>query len=163
MENGTYKGIIVNSASDINGKIKKTMLCTGNALVTECYICMVRMICQFMNHGEYKGEAYIYSHNEVLRLIWNIAEELLLEKETRFIKNRLHFVEVHDIFDPYEKHHSTVKDACEPAEKLNVRNLLHYHTEACNLSERKNLYQTEGARYFEGNLYIPDDLETLEL
>ena len=25
-------------------------------------IWMVRMICQFMNHGEYKGEAYIYSH-----------------------------------------------------------------------------------------------------
>lgn len=29
-----------------------------------------------------------------------------------------------DIFDPYEKHHSTVKDACELAEKLNVENLI---------------------------------------
>ena len=29
-----------------------------------------------------------------------------------------------DVFDPYEKHHSTVKDACELAEKLNVKNLL---------------------------------------
>ena len=32
-------------------------------------IWMVRMICQFMNHGEYKGEAFIYSHKEVLDLI----------------------------------------------------------------------------------------------
>lgn len=25
-------------------------------------IWFVRMICQFMNHGDYKGDAYIYSH-----------------------------------------------------------------------------------------------------
>ena len=30
-----------------------------------------------------------------------------------------------DIFDPYEKHHSTVKDACELAERLGVKNLLY--------------------------------------
>ena len=34
-----------------------------------------------------------------------------------------------EIFHPYEKHHSTVKDACELAEKLHVKNLLLYHTE----------------------------------
>ena len=34
-----------------------------------------------------------------------------------------------DIFKPYEKHHSTVKDACELAERLGVKNLLLYHTE----------------------------------
>ena len=32
-------------------------------------------------------------------------------------------------FKPYEKHHSTVKDACELAERLGVKNLLLYHTE----------------------------------
>ena len=66
-----------------------------------------------------------------------------------------------DIFDPYEKHHSTVKDACELAEKLQVRNLLLYHTEDRNLKERKRLYHEEGARYYHGNLFIPDDLETV--
>ena len=59
-------------------------------------IWMVRMICQFMNHGEYKGEAYIYSHKEVLDLIRDMAGKLLLQKETRFIDDRLHLVEVHD-------------------------------------------------------------------
>ena len=186
-------------------------------------IWMVRMICQFMNHGEYKGEAYIYSHKEVLDLIREMAEKLLLQKETRFIGDRLHLVEIHDgetkniigqditffdihstkakqygfcmkmkggkkltccgdepydpceekyaqnsewllheafclysqrdIFDPYEKHHSTVKDACELAEKLEDR----------NLSERKMLYYEEGSQHFKGNLFIPDDLESLEL
>ena len=68
-----------------------------------------------------------------------------------------------DIFDPYEKHHSTVKDACQLAEKLNVRNLLLYHTEDRNLNQRKRLYAEEGAQYYHGRLLIPDDLESYEL
>ena len=41
-----------------------------------------------------------------------------------------------EIFHPYEKHHSTVKDACELAEKLHVKNLLLYHTEDKNIAHR---------------------------
>ena len=37
-----------------------------------------------------------------------------------------------DIFDPYKKNHSTVKDACELAEGLGIPNLLLYHTEDRN-------------------------------
>ncbi len=67
------------------------------------------------------------------------------------------------IFHPYEKHHSTVKDACEIAQKLNVKNLLLYHTEDRNLSHRKELYENEGRKYFKGNLFVPNDLETFAL
>ena len=68
-----------------------------------------------------------------------------------------------DKFSPYEKHHSTVKEACELAESLGIPNLLLYHTEETHLSERKRLYTEEGQRYFHGNLYVPDDLESFEL
>lgn len=68
-----------------------------------------------------------------------------------------------DIFSPYEKHHSTVKEACEIAEKLGVKHLILYHTEDRNLKERKKLYGEEGSRYFHGKLYIPDDLEVISL
>ncbi len=68
-----------------------------------------------------------------------------------------------EIFHPYEKHHSTVKDACEIAQKLNVRNLLLYHTEDRNISHRKELYENEGKKYFKGNLFVPNDLETFAL
>ncbi len=194
---------------------------------------MVRMICQFMDHGEYKGEAFIYSHKEVLELLRDLAGKLLLKKEASFIDQRLHLVEVTDgqtlsiighkttffdigstkarqygfcmeldkdrkltccgdealqdrgkpyaiesewllheafclytqadIFDPYEKHHSTVKDACELAQRLRVKNLLLYHTEDQNLTKRKELYQEEGKAFFHGNLWIPDDLESIHL
>ncbi len=68
-----------------------------------------------------------------------------------------------NIFDPYEKHHSTVKDACEKAEALGIKNFLLYHTEAKNLANRKKLYLEEGQKYYKGKLWIPDDFETIEL
>ncbi len=68
-----------------------------------------------------------------------------------------------DIFHPYEKHHSTVKDACELAERLHVENLILYHTEDKNIENRRASYYSEGKPYFHGNLYIPKDLEEIEL
>lgn len=43
-----------------------------------------------------------------------------------------------------------MKDACELAEKLGVKNLLLYHTEDRNLTKRKVLYQEEGTEYYHG-------------
>lgn len=68
-----------------------------------------------------------------------------------------------DIFHPYEKHHATVKEACETAEKLNVKNLVLYHTEDKNLTDRRASYSREGNMYYTGNLLVPDDLDIIEL
>ena len=66
-------------------------------------------------------------------------------------------------FKPYEKNHSTVKDACELAQRLHAKNLLLYHTNDSDLAHRRELYTHEGMKYFSGNIYVPDDLESLEL
>lgn len=194
---------------------------------------MVRVICQAMAKGQYKGECNIYAHDEVIGLIRMMATSLLTSKQTKFIDERLHLIEVTDgetriingravtffdiastkakqfgymlelgegkrlcccgdepynpceekyakgatwlfheafclfeqadIFSPYEKHHSTAKDAAELAEQLGVENLLLYHTEDKNLAERKRLYTEEAKRYFHGNVYVPEDLEVIEL
>ncbi len=68
-----------------------------------------------------------------------------------------------NIHKPYEKHHSTVKDACEMAENLGVPNLVLYHTEDDNIMDRKNLYTREGKMFYHGNLIVPDDLEVITL
>lgn len=68
-----------------------------------------------------------------------------------------------DIFKPYEKHHSTVKDACENASKLNVRNVILYHTEDKNILYKRNLYTAEGGEFFTGNIIVPDDLDIIKL
>jgi len=68
-----------------------------------------------------------------------------------------------DIFKPYEKHHATVKDACENASKLNVKNIVLYHTEDKNILNRKKLYTDEGREFFSGNILVPNDLDIIEL
>ncbi len=68
-----------------------------------------------------------------------------------------------EIFTPYERNHTTVKEACEAAEKLGAKNLILYHTEDKNLENRKTLYIEEGSQYYHGNLFVPDDLEKFEL
>lgn len=194
---------------------------------------MLRIICQSMARGMYEGEAYIYSHHEVLALLRSMAVGLLDEKSAACIDHGLHFVEVKDgetldiighpvtffdirstkakqfgfcmelgsgkkltccgdeplsavlehyaagcewllheafclhaeadVYKPYAKHHSTVMDACQLAERLGVRNLLLYHTEDQNLLRRRELYVNEGSQYFHGTLFVPDDLDVIQL
>ena len=68
-----------------------------------------------------------------------------------------------DRFRPYEKHHSTVREACENGDRLQVPNLILYHTADTHLHQRKEQYTTEGKEYYQGNLLIPDDLERVQL
>ena len=199
---------------------------------------MVRMICQHMRSGVYEGEAYIYSHKEVIELIRSMSKSLIRGKDVALLDDRLHLVEVtdgqtmeiighevsffdigstkakqfgftmdlgtdsngksqkltccgdepfaecsydyalnskwllheafclyeeRDIFNPYEKNHSTVKDAAEVAKRLNVENVVLYHTVENNLADRKSLYTAEGAKYYDGNIFVPDDLDVIEL
>lgn len=194
---------------------------------------IVRVVCQGMAAGKYEGDCNIYAHDEVIGLIKDMAEKLLTSKQSKFIGDRLHLVEVTDgetreingrkvtffdigstkakqygymldlgngekltccgdepynecekeyamnskwllheafcLFDqadqfhPYEKHHSTAKDASELAEQLHVKNLILYHTEDKNIARRKELYTAEGKKYFSGNLFVPEDLEVIEI
>lgn len=66
-------------------------------------------------------------------------------------------------YKPYEKHHSTVKDAAEIAQKFSIKNLVLWHTEDDNLEKRKKLYTEEAKTYFEGKVFVPDDLEEINL
>ena len=68
-----------------------------------------------------------------------------------------------DRFRPYEKHHSTALDTGRLAESLHVKHLLMYHTEDKTLDTRRERYAAEAAREFSGKIYVPDDLEVIEL
>ena len=194
---------------------------------------VIRGICQAMKQDTYPGEARIYGHLDVIRLLDEMARNLLNEKEIQFLGKRLFFIPVSDreskwiidhkvtffdihstktkqygfsmwldeekkltccgdepynpvyrdlaegsdwmlheafclyseapIYKPYEKHHSTVREACEQANALHIKNLVLYHTEDDHILERKTLYLREGSTYFNGNLFIPDDLDVISL
>lgn len=68
-----------------------------------------------------------------------------------------------EIFQPYEKHHSTVRDAAQLAQELQVGHLVLYHTEDKTLATRKARYSAEAQSVYNGPVAIPDDLETIDL
>ncbi len=67
------------------------------------------------------------------------------------------------IFHAYEKNHSTTKSVGEVMNKLNIKNLILYHTEDSHKEARKELYTLEAQRYFNGNIIVPNDLEIIEI
>ncbi len=194
---------------------------------------MIRVIAYAMCRGEYEGEAYIYSSDEVVEKLEIVSKLLLRPAETDFIGKRIHLTAVRDgeprdvigrkttffdigsskvkqfgfcmeyeegkkltclgdepfyesselyvkdadwlmheafclyaekdIYKPYEIAHSTAKDACELAERLDVRNVILYHTEDDHFEDRRKLYTEEGREYFDGRIEVPEDLEVIEL
>ena len=68
-----------------------------------------------------------------------------------------------DTFKPYEKCHSTALDAGKLAAELDVKNLILYHTEEKTLATRRETYTKEAAENFKGNIFVPDDLEVIEI
>lgn len=68
-----------------------------------------------------------------------------------------------DRFHPYEKFHSTVKDAAQLANTLGVKNLVLYHTEDATLTIRQASYMTEARKYYAGNVVVPNDLDVIKL
>lgn len=80
-----------------------------------------------------------------------------------FLHEAFCLYEDREIFKPYEIHHSTVMDSAKLASELEVKNLLLWHTEDANIRKRKSLYKKEARQYFKGNIYVPYDLEEIEL
>ncbi len=69
-----------------------------------------------------------------------------------------------DIYHPYEKNHSTVREASALASSLEVKNLILYHTEdKSGIGSRKERYSAEARQYYSGNVFVPDDGEEIIL
>lgn len=66
-------------------------------------------------------------------------------------------------YKPYEKHHSTAKDAAARAERLKAANLVLWHTEDDHYEEKGQLYRDEASKEFSGNIMVPKDLERILL
>ena len=54
-------------------------------------------------------------------------------------------------------------DAAKLATQLSIPHLVLWHTEDKNYANRKALYTAEAREHYAGDLYIPNDLEVIEL
>lgn len=86
----------------------------------------------------------------VMHADWMLCEAFCMEEDKQ-------------IYHPHEKHHSTALDAGKTADLLGVKKLVLYHTEDDDLSDRKRRYTKEVRTYYGGNVFVPDDLEKIDL
>lgn len=98
--------------------------------------------------GDVPCSKNVYSRIE--NFDWILHEAMCLENEK-------------DIIKPHEKNHSTVKDVATVMNKLNIKNLLLWHCVDNNIEKRKELFTKEAKKYFSGKVYVPDDLDEIEL
>lgn len=81
---------------------------------------------------------------------WLLHESFCLESEE-------------EKFKAHYKGHCTVREAAENATRIGAKNLLVWHTEDNDLANRKRLYTQEAKKYFKGNVYVPEDLDVIEI
>ena len=98
------------------------------------------------------GDEPLYEANESYArgCKWLLHEAFCLEDEA-------------DKFKPFEKNHTTVERAAKKAEEMGVENLVLYHSEDSRPEKRKEIYTAAGKPWFSGNLYVPEDMESLSL
>ena len=68
-----------------------------------------------------------------------------------------------NIFHAYEKNHSTTKSVSEVMNKLDIKNLILYHTEDTHPNDKDILYKEEAKQYFDNNVIVPKDLDVIEI
>lgn len=68
-----------------------------------------------------------------------------------------------DKFKPREKNHDTVKSASIKAQNIGVKNLILWHTQENLGNQRQSEYLKEAKENFKGNIFIPNDLDIIEL
>ena len=66
-------------------------------------------------------------------------------------------------YKPREKNHDTVKSASIKAQNLGIKNLVLWHTQENLRENRQAAYTKEAKENFTGNVYIPNDLDIIEL
>ena len=66
-------------------------------------------------------------------------------------------------YHPHKISHSTVKDAADWGVALAVPKLILHHTEDRAMETRKARYTAEAKQYYNGTVFVPDDLEIIEL
>ena len=93
-----------------------------------------------------KEDLFFFAKNKE----WLIHESFCLDSEK-------------DTYKAHQTGHCTVKEASITAQTINAKNLILLHTQDNDLKNRKYYYTNEAKIYFNGNVLVPDDLETINL
>lgn len=101
-----------------------------------------------------------YKNNNIIYL----GDEKYSEINKRYIANCDYaFMDARDIINSNGSSHSTVKDSAIIAQKYNIKNLILSHSNDNDLKNRRDIFRNEAAKYYKGNIYVPNDLDKIEI
>lgn len=67
-----------------------------------------------------------------------------------------------DLYQPYARSHVTTKDVGQLAQRMGAENLVIYHTEDYGADRRERM-RAEAGREYTGRIFVPEDMESIEL
>lgn len=157
--------LLCDSLSD---RIRFLPICGGTQL-TECGIDFEAIDIHSTKKEQLGFRAVIHTDDKECTMVC-LGDEPCHEANEKYVKNADWLLSEafclkseEQIFHPYTKHHSTAYDAGEIAQRLGVKNLVLYHTEDSDLEHRKKKYAEEAMQNFKGNIFVPDDLEMIQI
>lgn len=100
-----------------------------------------------------------------------IGDETCSKETEKYVKNsKWLFADAYmagkeaEEYNPIKRHHhSTVKFTSELCQRLNVEKVILSHTIDTDLKHRKKNFTTDAKKYFKGTVFVPDDLEIIQL
>lgn len=123
---------------------------------------------EFFDTRATKAKQFGFSINH--NFIVFCGDESLVENNFPRVKNcnwLLHNAFCLDVdeekYHPNKMSHNTVGEASKIAQKICASNLVLWHTETDSLETRKIKYTQNAKQFFLGNIYVPNDMEVIEL
>ena len=98
-----------------------------------------------------------------------IGDESCSENTKQYVKNSewlfadAYKPELEDAEIGKRYRHSTVRFVAELSQKLNVKNIILSHSLDNDLKNRKNIFTNVAKKYFDGNVFVPNDLDVIYL
>lgn len=138
-----------------------------------------------MRKGIYEGNLNIWCNDELskndkqygFKTILNNGKTLVFHGDEPLNKELYDFVRNSDyllhesycleteanIYEPRKRNHDTVKSVGLKAQNLGIKNLVIWHTLENLGRDRKNRYMKEAKENFSRNVFVPNDLEIIDL
>ena len=94
---------------------------------------------------------------------YNVCEEAYVKGSDWLMHEAFCLYKEADKFHPYEKHHSTARDAARTAQDMKAEHIVLWHTEDTDLDHRRERYTAEAAEWFHGGIFVPCDEDIIPL
>ena len=110
-------------------------------------------ICEFGFTMKYNNKKIVY-----------LGDERFNKLNEKYITNYDYaFMNARDLKNNENSFHSSIKDSSIIAQKYHIKNLILSHCNDNDLKNRKDIFKEEASKYYNGNIFVPNDLDVINI